>query len=153
MVSNIIDLSYNLSKYIQFEVACLHRYTVLILYRLGRKGKLLKFLRILIKAVYFKDRNWIAKTAYCISCSVICKIVFYSEFPDIPDNTGRKREDEEEEHKQLQSVMRFTQTQKMKNAELCYLHSPSTSNPEGHQCSLICTTTQNYVSITNMLPQ
>ena len=31
-----------------------------------------------------------SKTVYCISCLVVCKIVFCSEFPDIPDNTGRK---------------------------------------------------------------
>ena len=30
------------------------------------------------------------KTVYCISCLVVCKIVFCSEFPDIPDNAGRK---------------------------------------------------------------
>ena len=27
---------------------------------------------------------------YCIRCSVICKIVFCSESPDIPDNAGSK---------------------------------------------------------------
>ena len=93
----IIDLSYNLSKYIQSEVFenCL-KWVVYIntlfspCYRLGRNGKLLKFLRILITVVYFKDRNWISKTVYCISCLVVCKIVFCSEFPDIPDNAGRK---------------------------------------------------------------
>ena len=31
-----------------------------------------------------------SKTVYCISCLVVCKIVFCSEFPDIPDNAGRK---------------------------------------------------------------
>ena len=99
-VSNIIiDLSYNLSKYIQykhvwklFEVDCLHQYTVanrlITSYRLN--GKLLKFLRILITAVYFKDLKWISKTMYCISCSMVCKIIFCSEFPDIPDKAGRK---------------------------------------------------------------
>ena len=93
----IIDLSYNLSKYIQFEVFenCL-KWVVYIntlfspCYRLGRNGKLLKFLRILITVVYFKDRNWMSKTVYCISCLVVCKIVFCSEFPDIPDNAGRQ---------------------------------------------------------------
>ena len=81
-VSNIImDLSYLLSKYILLEVFenCL-KCVVYI--------KLLKFLRILITAVYFQDRNWISKTMYCISCSVICKIVLCSEFPDIRDNAG-----------------------------------------------------------------
>ena len=81
-------------------------------YRLDRKGMLLKFLSILIALMYFKDRNWISKTVNCISCSVVCKIVFCSEFPDIPDNARQEREGEEE-HRQLQSVMRFTQTQKI----------------------------------------
>ena len=31
--------------------------------------------------------------------------------------------------------------------------SPPLPNPEGHLCPLICTTTQNYISITNILPQ
>ena len=30
-----------------------------------------------------------SKTMYCISCSVVCKIAFCSEFPDIPDNAGK----------------------------------------------------------------
>ena len=93
----IIDLSYNLSKYIQFEVFenCL-KWVVYIntlfspCYRLGRNGKLLKFLRILITVVYVKERNWISKTVYCTSSLLVCKIVFCSEFPNIPDNAGRK---------------------------------------------------------------
>ena len=52
-------------------------------------GRLFKFLRILITAVYFKDRNWMFKTLYCISCSEACKIGFWPEFPDIPDNAGK----------------------------------------------------------------
>ena len=51
--------------------------------------RLLKFFRIPITVVYFKDRKWIPQRVHCISCSVVCKIVFYSEFLDIPDNTGR----------------------------------------------------------------
>ena len=47
------------------------------------------FLRNLITAVYLKDRKCISKTAYCNRCSVVCKIAFCSEFPDIPDNAGR----------------------------------------------------------------
>ena len=58
-------------------------------YHLDRNGMLLKFLRILITVMYFKDRNWISKTVNCISYSVVCKIVFCSEFPDIPDNAGK----------------------------------------------------------------
>ena len=58
-------------------------------YRSDRNRMLLKFLRILTALMYFKDRNWISKTANCICCSVVCKIVFCSEFPDIPDNTGK----------------------------------------------------------------
>ena len=56
---------------------------------LDGNGKLLKFLRTLVTAVYFKDRDWISKTVYCIGCSMICKTVFYSEFSDILDKTGR----------------------------------------------------------------
>ena len=79
------------SIWILFEVGFLHQHTVLaLLYRLGRNGKLLKCLRILITVVYFKDRNWICKTVYCISSLVVCKIAFCSEFPDIPDSAGRK---------------------------------------------------------------
>ena len=58
-------------------------------YRLDRNGMLLKFLYILITVMYFKDWNWISETVNCISCSVVCKIVFCSEFPDIPDNAGK----------------------------------------------------------------
>ena len=53
-------------------------------------GKLLKFLRILITAVCFKDLKWTCKTMYCISCSMVCKIIFCPEFRDIPDKAGRK---------------------------------------------------------------
>ena len=58
-------------------------------YRLDRNGMWLKFLRILITVIYFKDRNWISKTINCISCSVICKINFCYDFPDIPDKAGK----------------------------------------------------------------
>ena len=83
-------------RYIQFEVfenclkwvACIS--TLSSLYRLVRNGNLLKCLRILITVVYFKDRNWIYKSVYCISSLVVCEIAFCSEFPDIPDSTGRK---------------------------------------------------------------
>ena len=41
---------------------------------------------------------------------MVCKIIFCSEFPDTPAKTEKKgAEGEEEEHRQLQSVMRFTQ--------------------------------------------
>ena len=40
--------------------------------------------------MYFKDRNWISKTVYCISGSMVCKILFCSEFPNNPDKAGRK---------------------------------------------------------------
>ena len=72
-----------------FEVDCLHQHTVISLYRLDRNGKILKYLRILIIAVYFKDRNWLSKAVYCIIFSVDCKIVFCSEFSDILDKPGR----------------------------------------------------------------
>ena len=47
-------------------------------------------LKELITAMYFKDLTWISETIYCISCSMVCKIIFCSEFPDIPDKAGRK---------------------------------------------------------------
>ena len=91
-------------------------------YRLDRNGMLLTFLRILITVMYFKDRNWISKTVNCISCSVVCKIVFCSEFPDIPDNAEeREGEEGEEEHRQLQSITRFTQTQLYKGKQTAQL--------------------------------
>ena len=60
-------------------------------YRLDRNGMLLKFLRILITAMYFKTVSlfWISKTVNCISCSLVYKIVFCSELPDIQDNAGK----------------------------------------------------------------
>ena len=45
---------------------------------------------------------------------MVCKIDFCSEFPDISDNVLEESREEaaaEEEHRQLQSVMHFTQTQ------------------------------------------
>ena len=42
---------------------------------------------------------------------MFCKIIFCSEFLDIPDKAGEERRKKEEEHSQLQSVMHFTQTQ------------------------------------------
>ena len=90
----IIDLTYNLNKYIQSEmfenslkwVVYINTLFSSFIARLGRNGKLLKLLGMLITAVHFNDRNWITKTGYYISC----KIVFCSEFLDIPDNAGRK---------------------------------------------------------------
>ena len=99
-MSNIIDLPYNLSKYIQ------HKHSLKIVW-------ILLFISThctLITTVYFKDQNWISKTVYCIRCLMVCKVTFCSKFPDIPDKTGRKRE--VEEHRQLQSVMHFTRMQK-----------------------------------------
>ena len=92
-------------------MGCLYLDTALALYRPDRNKMLFILLRIRKTAVYFKNRNWISKTVYCISCLVVCKIVVCSKLPDIPDNAGRKQEEEEEEHRQLQSVMRFTQVQ------------------------------------------
>ena len=40
---------------------------------------------------------------------MVCKIVFCSKFLDIPDNAEERGGKEGEEHRQLQSVMRFTQ--------------------------------------------
>ena len=90
----IIDVPNNFSKYIQykhvwklFEVGYLHQNTVMALYRLDTNEK---FLRILVTTVYFKDRNWISKIMYYISCLIVCEKVFCSESPDFPDNAGRK---------------------------------------------------------------
>ena len=73
----------------------IHQLTVLASCRLDRNVKLLRFWQILLVVVYFKDRHWISKRVYCISCSVVCKIGFCSEFPDILDNackvTRRRR--------------------------------------------------------------
>ena len=110
-VSNIInDLSYNLNKYILykhvwklFEVGRLHQHTVTALYRLNRNRKLLKFLRILITAVYFKDRKWISKTLNCISCSMAYKLSFCSELPDIRIRLAESQE--QEGQRQFQSVI------------------------------------------------
>ena len=88
LVSNmVIDLSKYKHAWKMFELGCLHQLTVIALHRLDRR-KLLNFVRIPITVVYFKNRKWIPKTVYCISCSVVCKIFFCSEFPDIPDKAG-----------------------------------------------------------------
>ena len=72
--------------------------------------------------MYFKDRNWISKTLNCIICLVVCEIVFCSKFSDIPDNAEeREREEGEEEHRQLQSITRFTQTQLYKGKQTVIL--------------------------------
>ena len=77
-------------------------------YRLDRNGMLLKFLRILIRVVYFKDRKWISKTVNCISCSVVCKIVFAPNIPIFRTTLAKSREEgEEEEHRQLQRAFVF----------------------------------------------
>ena len=84
----------NLWFYLWVAVAWRFNFTTQInfspCYRLGRNGKLLKCLRILITVVYFKDQECICKTVYCISSFVVCKIAFCSEFPNIPDSDGRK---------------------------------------------------------------
>ena len=75
-------------------------------YRFDRNGMLLKLLRILIRVLYFKDQNWISKTVYFISCSMTCRKLFYSKFPDIPDKAGRVT------NRRTQAIAkRFTQTQ------------------------------------------
>ena len=73
---------------------------------MDRNGKLLKLLPILKTALYFKDRNWISKSVYCISCSVVCKIVFAPNFPIFRITLAKSREEEgEEEHRQLQNTL------------------------------------------------
>ena len=121
----------NLSNYIQFEVFenCL-KWVAYIntlfspCYRLGRNGKLLKCLRILITVVYFKDRNWICKTVYCISSLVVCKIAFCSEFPDIPDSAGRKTR--RRRRRRTQAIAKryvFHANAKIKSKLKCFVHS------------------------------
>ena len=84
-----------------------------IAWHLDREGKLLKLLRILIKTMHSKERNWISKTVHCISCSMVREIVFCSKFPDIPDKHGRKTG---RRRRRTQAIAnRFTQTQQ-KNA-------------------------------------
>ena len=70
----IIDISYNLSKYIQyehvrklFEEVWLHQNTVTALCRLDGNEICTKYLRILVAIVHiFFDWNRISKTVYCI---------------------------------------------------------------------------------------
>ena len=57
--------------------------------------------------MHFQDRNRISKTVHCISCSMVCKIIFCSQFPNIPNKAFRKTS----LHTAKQSVMRFTQMQ------------------------------------------
>ena len=73
-----------------FEVDCLHQHCFgpVAIAWIGMEC-CSNFLCILITVMYFKDRNWISKILNCISCSVVCKIVFCSEFPDIRDNAGK----------------------------------------------------------------
>ena len=44
----------------------------------------------IIITTYFNHWHWISKTVYCISCSMVCKMIICSEFLDIPDKVGRK---------------------------------------------------------------
>ena len=49
----------------------------------------------------------------CISCSMVCKIFFAPNCQVFWITLAEKRDEGEEEHRQLQSVMRFTQTQQV----------------------------------------
>ena len=75
---------------------------------LNGNEKLLKFLRTLVTAVYFKDWDWISKTVYCIGCSMIVKQFFALSFPIFWIRLAESQK--EEDHRQLQSVMRVTHT-------------------------------------------
>ena len=89
-----------------FEVDCLHQHCFgpVAIAWIGMEC-CSNFLCILITVMYFKDRNWISKILNCISCSVVCKIVFCSEFPDIPDNAEeREGEEGEEEHRYCKAL-------------------------------------------------
>ena len=57
---------------------------------------------------------WIPETVNCISCSVVCKIVFCCKFPDIPDNVGKvtRRWRRRRRAQTIAKRMRFTQTEK-----------------------------------------
>ena len=53
------------------------------------------------------------KLPHCISCSVVCKLVFCSEFPDIPDNAGKvTRTTRRRRRTQAKRYAVLTQTQK-----------------------------------------
>ena len=58
--------------------------------------------------MYFKDRAQTSKTVYCISCSIVCKIFFAQNSPIFQLTLAESQE----EHRQLQSILRFMQTQK-----------------------------------------
>ena len=58
--------------------------------------------------MYFKDRAQNSKTVYCISCSIVCKIFFAQNSPIFQLRLAESQE----EHRQLQSILRFMQTQK-----------------------------------------
>ena len=69
LVSNIIiDISYNLNKYIQYKhvwkplaVVCLHLHTLIALYRSDGNEKLLKVFAYLVATVHCMDRNRVFK--------------------------------------------------------------------------------------------
>ena len=64
-------------------------YTVLSVSKLCDVGCLHQIFAYPGTLMCFKDRNGISKTVNCISCSMVCKIVFCSKFPDILDNAGK----------------------------------------------------------------
>ena len=86
-VSNIIiDLSYNLCKHVRklFEVGCLHQHTVIALYCLDMNGKVGQFF------AYPNNNHVFNGPELNLVKSPVCKIIFFSEFPDIPDKAYRK---------------------------------------------------------------
>ena len=102
-------------------------YTIFALCHLDRNGnqngRLLKFLRILIKVEFLKDLNWVSKTVHRISCSMVCKMFFDPNFLIFWITRAKSRKEEgEDEHRQLQSVMRLTQTQKKIHIFICNTH-------------------------------
>ena len=82
---------------------------------------LLKFLRILITMMYFKNRNWISKNVNCYSFSVVCKMAFWSKFLDIPDNAGKVTRGRRRRTHSITNRYAFHTSAKMVKFSSCYL--------------------------------
>ena len=100
---SVIGISYNLSKYTLYKhneklfalvcFSCLHLHTVIVLHHLVRKG-CSKFLRILVTAVQFTDRNWISKTMYSRKINpAVTLFLKMSLIKSRPDLTARRLQD------------------------------------------------------------
>ena len=79
--------------------------------RLDRNRNLLKIVRILIATVYLRARNESLKSCIILPVRWSVKQFFAPNSPIFGIRLPKKQEEKEEEHRQLQSVMCFTQTQ------------------------------------------